>query len=96
MRAVICPCKPSLRVRVIDIKGDLLRGESAFTPAFFCAAAGIARHLSAFTNWLSSCAWRWCLPVFSGEVEAESEEDDDDDDDCKKGSMDEVCISNAA
>lgn len=29
----------------------------------------------------------------SGEVEAESEDDDDDDDDCKKGSMDEVCIS---
>lgn len=29
----------------------------------------------------------------SGEVEAESEDEDDDDDDCKKGSMDEVCIS---
>lgn len=29
----------------------------------------------------------------SGEVEAESEDDDDDDDDCKKGSMDEVRIS---
>lgn len=31
----------------------------------------------------------------SGEVEAESEDEDDDDDDCKKGSMDEVCISQA-
>lgn len=29
----------------------------------------------------------------SGEVEAESEDEDDDDDDCKKGSMDEVCVS---
>lgn len=29
----------------------------------------------------------------SGEVEAESEDEDYDDDDCKKGSMDEVCIS---
>lgn len=29
----------------------------------------------------------------SGEVEAESEDEDDDDDDCKKGSMDEVCLS---
>ena len=28
-----------------------------------------------------------------GEVEAESEDEDDDDDDCKKGSMDEVGIS---
>lgn len=34
-----------------------------------------------------------CATHFSGEVEAESEDEDDDDDDCKKGSMDEVCIS---
>lgn len=36
------------------------------------------------------------LAHVSGEVEAESEDDDDDDDDCKKGSMDEVCISQVA
>lgn len=33
------------------------------------------------------------VPCVLGEVEAESEDEDDDDDDCKKGSMDEVGIS---